>query len=114
MWEVVKWFRNGGWIVNFLISVVGLKLEKYVVYVVIKVVVEMMMVILVKELWGCDIIVNVVVSGLIVMDFFFNGKFVELIEKMVKMVFLERLGILEDIVVVVVFLVGKDGGWING
>lgn len=96
------------------ISVVGIWLEDYSVYVVSKLVVEIMGVIFSKELCGCNIIVNVVVLGLIVIDLFLDGKLFELIEWLVKMNFLEWLGMLEDIVGVVVFLVGVDGGWING
>ena len=38
----------------------------------------------------------------------------ELIERMAKMNPMERLGTTEDIASVVAFLVGPDGGWING
>jgi len=45
---------------------------------------------------------------------FLNGKSQELIERMAKMNPLERLGTPEDIAAAVAFLVGPDGGWING
>ena len=38
----------------------------------------------------------------------------ELIERMARMNPLERLGTPEDIASAVAFLVGADGGWING
>ncbi|EKN3724008.1 TPA: SDR family oxidoreductase [Yersinia enterocolitica] len=114
MREAARWLRNGGRIVNFSTSVVGLKLEKYAVYAATKAAVETMTAILAKELRGRDITVNAVAPGPTATDLFLNGKSAELIEKMAKMAPLERLGTPEDIAAAVAFLVGKDGGWING
>ncbi|HHA0035072.1 TPA: SDR family oxidoreductase [Yersinia enterocolitica] len=114
MREAARRLRNGGRIVNFSTSVVGLKLEKYAVYAATKAAVETMTAILAKELRGRDIIVNAVAPGPTATDLFLNGKSAELIEKMAKMAPLERLGTPEDIAAAVAFLVGKDGGWING
>ncbi|EKN5910233.1 TPA: SDR family oxidoreductase [Yersinia enterocolitica] len=114
MREAARRLRNGGRIVNFSTSVVGLKLEKYAVYAATKAAVETMTAILAKELRGRDITVNAVAPGPTATDLFLNGKSAELIEKMAKMAPLERLGTPEDIAAVVAFLVGKDGGWING
>ncbi|HDL7644602.1 TPA: SDR family oxidoreductase [Yersinia enterocolitica] len=114
MREAAKRLRNGGRIVNFSTSVVGLKLEKYAVYAATKAAVETMTAILAKELRGRDITVNAVAPGPTATDLFLNGKSAELIEKMAKMAPLERLGTPEDIAAAVTFLVGKDGGWING
>ncbi|UYK12237.1 SDR family oxidoreductase [Yersinia enterocolitica] len=114
MREAARRLRNGGRIVNFSTSVVGLKLEKYAVYAATKAAVETMTAILAKELRGRDITVNAVAPGPTATDLFLNGKSAELIEKMAKMAPLERLGTPEDIAAAVAFLVGKDGGWING
>ncbi|HHH2016466.1 TPA: SDR family oxidoreductase [Yersinia enterocolitica] len=114
MREAARRLRNGGRIVNFSTSVVGLKLEKYAVYAATKAAVETMTAILAKELRGRDITVNAVAPGPTATDLFLNGKSAELIEKMAKMAPLERLGAPEDIAAAVAFLVGKDGGWING
>ncbi len=114
MREAAKRLRNGGRIVNFSTSVVGLKLEKYAVYAATKAAVETMTAILAKELRGRDITVNAVAPGPTATDLFLNGKSAELIEKMAKMAPLERLGTPGDIAAAVAFLVGKDGGWING
>lgn len=114
MREAAKRLRNGGRIVNFSTSVVGLKLEKYAVYAATKAAVETMTAILAKELRGRNITVNAVAPGPTATDLFLNGKSVELIEKMAKMAPLERLGTPEDIAAAVAFLVGKDGGWVNG
>ena len=114
MREAARRLRNGGRIVNFSTSVVGLKLEKYAVYAATTAAVETMTAILAKELRGRDITVNAVAPGPTATDLFLNGKSAELIEKMAKMAPLERLGTPEDIAAAVAFLVGKDGGWING
>lgn len=114
MREAAKRLRDGGRIVNFSTSVVGLKLEKYAVYAGTKAAVETMTAILAKELRGRNITVNAVAPGPTATDLFLNGKSPELIERMAKMAPLKRLGTPEDIAAAVAFLVGKEGGWING
>jgi 3-oxoacyl-[acyl-carrier protein] reductase len=47
-------------------------------------------------------------------DLFLSGKSPELIDRMARMNPMERLGTPEDTASVVAFLVGPDGGWING
>jgi 3-oxoacyl-[acyl-carrier protein] reductase len=114
MREAARRLRDGGRIVNFSTSVVGLKLETYGVYAATKSAIETMTVILSKELRGRGITVNAVAPGPIATDLFLYGKSPELIERMAKMNPLERLGTPEDIASAVAFLVGPDGGWING
>jgi 3-oxoacyl-[acyl-carrier protein] reductase len=114
MREAAKRLRDGGRIVNFSTSVVGLKLETYGVYAATKSAIETMTAILSKELRGRGITVNAVAPGPIATDLFLNGKSPELIERMAKMNPLERLGTPEDIASAVAFLVGPDGGWVNG
>src|SRR5580704_12310629 len=112
--EAARRLRDGGRIVNFSTSVVGLKLETYGVYSATKAAVETMTAILSKELRGRSITVNAVAPGPTATDLFLNGKSPELIERMSKMNPLERLGTPEDIAAAVAFLVGPDGGWVNG
>jgi 3-oxoacyl-[acyl-carrier protein] reductase len=112
--EAGKRLRNGGRIVNFSTSVVGLKLESYGVYAATKAAVETLTAIMSKEMRGRGITVNAVAPGPTATDLFLNGKSDELIERMAKMNPLERLGTPEDIAASVAFLVGPDGGWING
>jgi 3-oxoacyl-[acyl-carrier protein] reductase len=114
MREAAKRLRDGGRIVNFSTSVVGIKLETYGVYAATKSAVETMTAILSKELRGRSITVNAVAPGPVATELFLNGKSPELIERMAKMNPLERLGTPEDIASTVAFLVGPDGGWING
>lgn len=106
--------RDGGRIVNFSTSVVGLKFENYGVYTATKAGVEAMTAILAKELRGRSITVNAVAPGPTGTDLFLNGKSDELIDRLSKMNPLERLGTPDDIASVVAFLAGPDGGWING
>jgi 3-oxoacyl-[acyl-carrier protein] reductase len=47
-------------------------------------------------------------------ELFFEGKPEELIERLAKRSPLERLGTPEDIAGTVSFLLGPDGGWVNG
>jgi 3-oxoacyl-[acyl-carrier protein] reductase len=114
MREAAKRLRNGGRIINFSTSVVGLKLESYGIYAATKAAVETMTSIMAKEMRGRDITVNAVAPGPVATDLFLNGKSEELIARMAKMNPMERLGTPEDIASVVSLLAGTDGGWING
>ncbi|SDT07906.1 SDR family oxidoreductase [Bradyrhizobium canariense] len=114
MREAAKRLRDGGRIVNFSTSVVGTKLETYGIYAATKAAVEIFTAILSKELRGRNITVNAVAPGPVATDLFLSGKSQELIDRLAKMNPMERLGTPEDIASTVAFLVGPDGGWING
>jgi 3-oxoacyl-[acyl-carrier protein] reductase len=114
MREAAKRLRDGGRIVNFSTSVVGTRLETYGVYAATKSAVETMTAVLAKELRGRNITVNAVAPGPVATDLFLSGKSPELIDRLAKMNPMERLGTPEDIASAVAFLVGPDGGWING
>ena len=114
MREAARRLRDGGRIINFSTSVVGTKLETYSIYAATKAAVETMTAILSKELRGRNITVNAVAPGPVATELFLAGKSPELIERMAKTSPMERLGTPEDIASVVSFLVGPDGGWING
>jgi 3-oxoacyl-[acyl-carrier protein] reductase len=114
MREAAKRLRDGGRIVNFSTSVVGTKLETYAVYAATKSAIETMTAILSKEMRGRNITVNAVAPGPVATDMFLTGKSQELVDRLAKTNPMERLGTVEDIASVVAFLVGPDGGWING
>jgi 3-oxoacyl-[acyl-carrier protein] reductase len=114
MREAAKRLRDGGRIVNFSTSVVGVKLETYGVYAATKAAIETMTAILSKEMRGRSITVNGVAPGPVGTELFLNGKSQELIDHMAKMNPLQRLGTPQDIAATVSFLAGPDGGWING
>ncbi len=112
--EAADRLRDGGAIINFSSSVVGLKLENYGVYAGIKAAVEVMTSIFAKELRGRAITVNAVAPGPTATDLFLDGKPQEVVDRMAKMAPLERLGTPEDIASVVAFLAKPDSAWING
>ncbi|KPH08628.1 SDR family oxidoreductase [Rhizobium acidisoli] len=112
--EAARRLRDGGRIINFSTSVVGLKLEAYGVYAATKAAVETLTAIMAKEMRGRNITVNAIAPGPVATDLFLNGKSEELVARMAKMNPLERLGTPEDIAAAVAFLAGPDGGWING
>lgn len=112
--EAAKRLRDGGRVVNFSTSVVGLKLETYGVYAATKAAVETLTAIMAKEMRGRNITVNAVAPGPVATELFLNGKSDELIARTANMNPLERLGTPEDIASAVAFLAGPDGGWING
>jgi len=112
--EAAKRLRDGGRIINFSTSVVGMKLETYGVYAATKSAVETLTAILAKELRGKSITVNAIAPGPTATDLFLHGKSQELIDRFAKMNPLERLGTPQDIAAVVAFLAAPDGSWING
>jgi 3-oxoacyl-[acyl-carrier protein] reductase len=112
--EAGKRLRDGGRIINFSTSVVGVKLETYGVYAATKAAVETLTAIMSKEMRGRSITVNAVAPGPTATDLFLDGKSDELVARMAKMNPLERLGTPDDIAAAVSFLAGPDGSWING
>ena len=112
--EAARRLRDGGRIINFSSSVVGLLQPTYGVYAATKAAVEAMTSILAKELRGRNITVNAVAPGPTATKLFLDGKPPEVVERLAKLAPLERLGQPEDIADAVAFLAGPDGAWING
>lgn len=112
--EAARRLRDGGRIVNFSSSVVGLLQPTYGVYAATKAAVEAMTSILAKELRGRTITVNAIAPGPTATRLFLDGKPQDVVERLAKLAPLERLGQPEDIAAAVAFLVGPDGAWING
>jgi len=114
MREASKRLRNGGRIISFSSSVVGLYQPTYAVYAATKAGVEAMTHVLSKELRGRNITVNAVAPGPTATELFLKGKPQEVIDHISKLAPLERLGQPEDIANAVAFLAGPDGAWVNG
>jgi 3-oxoacyl-[acyl-carrier protein] reductase len=112
--EGAKRLRNGGRIINFSSSVVGLLQPTYAVYAGTKAAVEAMTSVLAKELRGRNITVNAIAPGPTATDLFLKGKPQAVIDHLAKLAPLERLGEPADIARAVSFLAGPDGAWING
>jgi 3-oxoacyl-[acyl-carrier protein] reductase len=112
--EAASRMNDGGRIINFSSSTVGMNLPNYSVYIASKAAVESLTQVFAKELRGRGITVNAVAPGPVATDLFFNGKSDEQIQNLAKMPPLERLGQPDDIAGVVSFLTGPDSGWING
>lgn len=109
-----KRMEQGGRIVNFSSSLVGLALPGYSVYAATKAAVETMSHIFAKELRGRQIRVNVIAPGPTATELFLNGKTPETITRLTNMAPLERLGTTGDIARTVAFMVSEEAGWVNG
>lgn len=112
--EAARRLNDGGRIVNFSSSTVGMNLPNYSLYIASKAAVESLTKVLAQELRGRQITVNAVAPGPVATELFFEGKSEEQVQALAKRPPLERLGEPDDIVNVVAFLVGPEGGWING
>jgi 3-oxoacyl-[acyl-carrier protein] reductase len=114
MKEASRAMGEGGRIVNFSSSVVGMTLPAYGPYAATKVAVEMLTRTMAAELRGRSITANCVAPGPTATELFFEGKSQEAVDRLAKLAPLERIAEPEEIAAVVAFLVGPDGGWING
>jgi len=114
MREASTRLKEGGRIVNFSSSLVGTALPGYSAYTATKAGIELMTLILARELRGRNITVNAVAPGPTATDLFLTGKSPELVDRLAKMNPLERLGTPQDIAGAVSFLLGADGAWVNG
>lgn len=106
--------RQGGRVVNFSTSAIGLAMPGYAIYGAAKAAVETMTNIFAKEMRGKGISVTALAPGPTATELFLDGKPPELVDRLAKAAPLERLGTPEDIANTVAFLVGPEGEWVNG
>jgi len=114
MRAAAKRLREGGRIINFSSSVVGLYQPTYAAYAATKGAIEAMTHIVAKELGPRRITVNTVAPGPVGTDLFLSDKSEEQVAAIAKMNPAGRIGEPEDIARVVAFLAGPDGAWVNG
>ena len=112
--EAGRRIRDGGRIINFSSSVVGVYGPGYGAYAASKAAVEAMTHVASRELGRRKITVNAVAPGPIETDMFMNGKSDELVQRIVGTIPLGRLGQPDEIASVVAFLASPEGGWVNG
>ncbi len=112
--EAAQRLRDGGCIVNFSTSVVGLYLPSYGIYAATKAAVEAMTHILAKELGPRGITVNAIAPGPVATELFLQDKDEATLESIKRMNPLGRLGEVDDIARAVSLLVDPDSGWVNG
>lgn len=111
--QAARRLRDGGAIINFSSSVVGLRFPEYGAYAMTKGAVEALTLVLARELRGRDITVNAVAPGPTATALFLDGKDEVTISNLAKQAPLERIGTPEDISEVISFLAGP-ARWING
>jgi 3-oxoacyl-[acyl-carrier protein] reductase len=112
--EAANRLRDGGRVVNFSSSVVGVSQPGYGVYAATTAAVEAMTRVLAKELGPREITVNAVAPGPVATELLLSDKSAEQVAAVTRMIPAGRLGEPDDIARVVSFLAGPDGGWING
>lgn len=111
--QAARRVRDGGAIITFSTSVIGLAPPGYATYASSKAAVEATTLILARELRGRDITVNCVAPGPTATELFFQGKDQATVDRFASQPPLERLGLPEDVSEVVAFLAGP-GRWVNG
>jgi 3-oxoacyl-[acyl-carrier protein] reductase len=112
--QAARRLRDGGAIVTFSTSVIGLAFPGYGAYAASKSAVEALTLILARELRGRDITVNAVAPGPTATDLFLDGKDEATIARLAAQPPLERLGTPDDVAEIVEFLAGPRGHWVNG
>ncbi|MHA5469075.1 SDR family NAD(P)-dependent oxidoreductase, partial [Pseudomonas aeruginosa] len=80
--EAARRLRDGGRIINFSSSVIGMRSPTYGVYIATKAAVEGLTQVLAQEMRGRGITVNAVAPGPVATALFLDGKSPELIERM--------------------------------
>lgn len=112
--EGARRIRDGGRIVSFSSSVVGLYQPAYGAYAATKAGVEAMTHILAKELGSRKITVNAIAPGPVATRLFLADKTEDQIAQITRMIPLGRLAEPEDIAAAVTMLIGPDSHWITG
>lgn len=106
--------EDNGRIINISSSTSKLAMPAYSIYSATKAAVEQMTRIFAKEIGHRGITVNSVLPGPMNTELFLKGKSDELIEKIASLSAFNRIGNVEDIIPLILFLAKDDAQWITG
>lgn len=112
--EAATRLADNGRIVNISSTVTRLMLPKYGIYAATKGAVEQLTRIFAREIGERGITVNTVSPGPVFTELFRAGKTEEDIQRMAAMASLGRIGEVDDIAQIVLFLVSEEARWITG
>ena len=112
--EAAQRLRDGGRIVNFSSSVIGLYQPRYGAYAATKAAIEAITHVLAKELAPRGITVNAVAPGPTETEMFLGGKSPELLRAIAAANPFGRFGQPPEIAAAVAFLASPEASWVNG
>jgi 3-oxoacyl-[acyl-carrier protein] reductase len=112
--QAAQRLRGGGALIMVSSSMTKHAQPTFGPYAGSKAAVEVLTLVLARELRGRDITVNAVAPGPTATDLFFEGRDQATIDRLAAQAPLERLGTPADIAPVVAFLAGAEGRWVNG
>jgi 3-oxoacyl-[acyl-carrier protein] reductase len=106
--------NQNGRIINISSSTSRLMMPGYAIYSATKAAVEQMTRVFAKEIGYKGITVNNVLPGPMNTELFLQGKSEEMIQRIAGLAAFNRIGEVEDIVPIVLFLAGENAQWITG
>jgi 3-oxoacyl-[acyl-carrier protein] reductase len=106
--------EQNGRIINISSSTSRLMMPAYAIYSATKSAVEQMTKVFAKEIGHKGITVNTVLPGPINTELFLNGKSEDLVTKIASLSAFNRIGNVEDIIPIILFLSSKESQWITG
>lgn len=106
--------EQNGRIINISSSTSRLMMPTYGIYSATKSAVEQMTKVFAKEIGNKGITVNSVLPGPINTELFLKGKSEDLIHKVASLSAFNRIGKVEDIIPIILFLSSRESQWITG